>query len=178
MTRRRHETERQRSRDALVQPLANELGIDARCEHQAEVTQCGQAAELPLAQEAFEVLALVLPCGQGNLPGIGRFERVLSELLPERSLRFILGLRVAQEQHVAELHDRFAVVLRKLVSIELRECPSQPALETGGKRLLFLLPVERDELNKFVGALDHVLERLCHERARALAEGEFAHPEE
>src|SRR5207245_5791179 len=86
VARRRYEAERQRSRDALVQPLTDELRIDARCEHQAEVAQGGQAAELPLAQEAFEVLALVLPCGQGNLPGIGRFERVLNVLLPDGSL--------------------------------------------------------------------------------------------
>ncbi|PYT89032.1 MAG: hypothetical protein DMG36_23025 [Acidobacteria bacterium] len=74
-------------RAALVQPLADELRVDARCQHQAEVTQDGQAAKLSLAPEPLEVLVLVLPCGQSNLPGIGRFERVLNEFLPGRSLR-------------------------------------------------------------------------------------------
>ena len=172
------ETERQRPRDALVQPLADKLRVDARCEHQAEVAQDGQAAEFTLAQEAFEVLAPVLPCGQGNLPGIGRLERVLNELLPERRLRVVLGLRVAEEQHVAELHDRFAVVFGKLVGVELRERPRQPALDARRKRLLCFLPVERDELAEFIGSLDHVLERFGYERACALAARELANQEE
>src|SRR5205823_13419651 len=100
----------------------------------------------------------------GNLPGIGRFERVLNELLPERSLRFVLGLRVAEEQHVAELDCRFTVVLRELVGVELRERPRQPALYARRKRLLLFLPVESHELAEFVGALDHALERFRHER--------------
>src|SRR6267378_4897328 len=178
VTRRRHETKRQRASDALVQPLANELRFDARCQHQAKVAQDGQAAQLALAQESLEVLALVLPCGQGNLPGIRRFERVLNELLPECGLRFVLRLRVAEEKHVAELDRRIAVVLRKLVGVELRECPRQPALYARGKRLLLFFPVERHELPEFVSALDHVLERLRHERARALAAREFACEEE
>jgi hypothetical protein len=33
---------------------------------------------------------------------------------------------VAEEQHVAELDRRFAVVLRELIGIELRERPRQP----------------------------------------------------
>jgi hypothetical protein len=32
-----------------------------------------------LRQEPIEILALVLPCGQGNFPEFGRFERVLNE---------------------------------------------------------------------------------------------------
>src|SRR5258708_1061105 len=32
-----------------------------------------------MRQEPFEILVLVLPCGQGNFPGIGRLEGVLSE---------------------------------------------------------------------------------------------------
>src|SRR5438067_11555238 len=43
-------------RAALVQPLADELRVDARCQHQAEVTQDGQAAKLSLAPEPLEVL--------------------------------------------------------------------------------------------------------------------------
>src|SRR2546430_2679811 len=53
---RSHETERQRSRDTLVQPLTDELRIDARCQHQAEVSQNGHVAQLPLTQEPLEVL--------------------------------------------------------------------------------------------------------------------------
>src|SRR5437762_11618428 len=160
-------------RDALVQPLADELRVDARCQHQAEVTQDGQAAKLSLAPEPLEVLALVLPCGQANLPGIGRFERVLNELLPEHGLRLVLGLRVAEEQHVAELHRRFAVVLRKLVGVELRERSCQTALYARGERLLLFLPVEGHKLAEFIGPLDDVLERFGHESAGALAAREF-----
>ena len=65
--------------------------------------------------------------------------------------RLVLGLRVAEDQHVAELHRRFAVVLRKLVGVELRERPRQPTLYARGKRLLLFLPVERHELAEFVG---------------------------
>src|SRR5207302_1147168 len=92
---------------------------------------------------------------------------------------------VAEEQHVAELHDRFTelhdrftVILRELVGVELRERPRQPALHARGKRLLLLLPVERDELAEFVGALDHALECFGYERARALAARELANQEE
>jgi hypothetical protein len=58
---------------------------------------------------------------------------------------------VAEEQHVAELDDRFAVVLRQLVGVELRERPRQPTLDARGKRLLLFLPVEGDELAEFIG---------------------------
>jgi len=56
-----------------------------------------------MRQEPLEILALVLPCGQGNLPGIGRPERVLNEFFPNGRLR-IFRLRVAEEQHVAQVH--------------------------------------------------------------------------
>jgi hypothetical protein len=35
-----------------------------------------------MRQEPFEILALVVPCGQGSFPGIGRPERVLNEFFP------------------------------------------------------------------------------------------------
>ena len=101
---RRHEPKRQRPRHSLLKPLSNQLRIHARCKHQAQVSQDGQAAQLPLAQEPFEVLALVLPSGQGNLPSVGRLERVLNELLPNSFLLGILRLRVAEKQHVAQRH--------------------------------------------------------------------------
>ena len=43
-------------------------------------------------------------CGQGNFPGIGRPERVLNELFPNGRLLRIFRLRVAEEQHVAQVH--------------------------------------------------------------------------
>jgi hypothetical protein len=33
-------------------------------------------------QERFEILAIVLPCGQGRFPVVGRPERVLNEFFP------------------------------------------------------------------------------------------------
>ena len=33
-----------------------------------------------MRQVPLEILALVLPCGQGNFPGIGKLERVLNEI--------------------------------------------------------------------------------------------------
>jgi hypothetical protein len=71
-----------------------------------------------------------------------------------------------------------AVVLRKLVGVELREHPRQPAFYSRGERLFFRFPVERDELAEFIRALDHVLERFRHERAGSLAPRKLAHQEE
>src|SRR5712692_5303434 len=51
-----------------------------------------------------EILALVLPCGQGNFPGIGKPERVLNEVFPNGRLLRIFRLRVAEELYVAQLH--------------------------------------------------------------------------
>ena len=57
-----------------------------------------------MRQGPSEIFALVLPCGQGNLPDIGKFERVLNEFFPNGRLRCILRLRVAEERHVGQLH--------------------------------------------------------------------------
>ncbi|MGC2284428.1 MAG: hypothetical protein WA542_04185 [Candidatus Acidiferrum sp.] len=85
---------------------------------------------------------------------------------------------MAEKQRVAQRHYRFAVVLRKLVSVELRERLRQTALYSRRQRLLHLLPVERHELAEFVGPLDHVLERFRHERPHSLAPRKFAHHKE
>src|SRR5260221_2986178 len=105
-------------------------------------------------------------------------ERAVDELLPVRRLFRIKRFGVAQEQHVAQLDRGVAVVLRKLVGVELRERPREPAFYSRGERLLFLLPVERHELAELVGALDHLLERLRYERAGSLAPRKFAHQEQ
>jgi len=93
----------------------------ARCRHQPEQTatcqsqssqkkkrrvpRCPGCTDCPtMRQEPFDILALVLPCGQGNFPGIGRPERVLNELFPNGRLLRIFRLRVAEEQHVAQVH--------------------------------------------------------------------------
>ena len=90
----------------------------------------------------------------------------------------ILRLCVAEKQHVAQRHHGIAVVLRKLVGVELRERLRQPALHSRRQRLLHLLPVERHELAEFVRPLDHVLERFRHERPRTFAPRQFARHKE
>src|SRR5438034_10775210 len=92
---------------------------------------------------------------------------------PGPAARARAWLRVAQNQHVAELHRRFAVVLRKLVGVELRERSCQTALYARGEWLLLFLPVEGHKLAEFIGPLDDVLERFGHESAGALAAREF-----
>jgi len=44
-----------------------------------------------MRQEPFQILALALPCGQGNLPGTGRPERVLNEFFQTGSCSASLG---------------------------------------------------------------------------------------
>src|SRR5262249_35179571 len=141
IARSRHEAERKRASDSLLKPGGNELRLHARCKHQAKIAKHGHPAKLLFAKQALPGLALVLPCGQGNLPSIGRFERVLNETLPKSSLLGVDGPGVAEKKHVAKFHDSLAVVLRELVSVELRERLSQSALCSGGERLLALRPV-------------------------------------
>jgi hypothetical protein len=57
-----------------------------------------------MRQEPLEILALVLPCGQGNFPGLWKSERVLDELFPNGLLLRIFRLRVAEKQRVAQVH--------------------------------------------------------------------------
>ena len=57
-------------------------GFDAHRQHQPQVPDRSHSAQLAFAQQPFEVLVFVLPCGQGNLPSVGRFKRVLDELVP------------------------------------------------------------------------------------------------
>jgi hypothetical protein len=68
------------------------------------------------------------------------------------------GFAWHKKEHVAQFHNRVAIVLGELVGVEFRERPRQPALRPSRKRLLLLAPVERHELTEFVGALDHRLE--------------------
>src|SRR6516162_9351950 len=75
-------------------------------------------------------------------------------LVRELALRKGAGTLVAETlEHVIQRADE----LSEFVALYWQE-EKQP-LSAG---------VKRDELAKFVGALDHVLERFCHERARAL----------
>src|SRR5437762_3665696 len=112
--------------------------------------------------------------------GVSRSSRACPSLRTRQPPRYreIRACSQRASSRVQPPDRRLAVVLRKLVGVELRERPRQPALYARRKRLLLFLPVERHELAEFVGALDHVLERLRHERARALAAREFAREEE
>ena len=144
------------------------MGRNTRGQHEPEVAQSGHTADLALSQQPLPGLALVLPCGQGNLPGVGRFERVLDELFPGFGLFCVFGLGVTKKQHVAQLHPAFAVVLGKLVGIELRERRRQSALHSCRQWLLAGLPIESNELAEFVGSLDDLCQRIRHQRACAL----------
>jgi hypothetical protein len=93
----------------------------ARCRHQPEQTATCQSqssqkktrrvSSLPRlyrlpddAAGALRYSRACPSCGQGNFPGIGRPERVLNELFPNGRLLRIFRLRVAEEQHVAQVH--------------------------------------------------------------------------
>jgi hypothetical protein len=135
-------------------------GFAAHRRHQPQVPERSHSAQLAFAQQPFEVLVFVLPCGQGNLPSVGRFKRVLDELVPNGcqfgSFRFWRG----PGQHIAELYLRASRwCFANLVGVKLRERPRFPSR----KRLLVLSPVERHELTRFAGSLDYPLQRFRHE---------------
>jgi hypothetical protein len=120
--------------------------LDTHSQHQPHVPDRSQSAQLAFAQQPFEVLAFVLPCGQVNLPSVGRFKRVLDELFPNGCLFGVFRFGVAQQQHVAEAYLCFAVILRQLEASPFVNARRQPALRPSRKRLFVLFPAKRHEL--------------------------------
>jgi hypothetical protein len=88
-------------------------GFDAHRQHQPQVPERSHSAQLAFAQQPFEVLVFVLPCGQGNLPSVGRFKRVLDELVPNGCQFGSFRLAWPRTAHRGALPARLAVVLRQ-----------------------------------------------------------------
>jgi hypothetical protein len=63
-------------------------------------------AQVAFARQPSEVPAIVLPCGQCDLPRFGGLERVLDELLPHGCLLGILGCGTGGARPVASLAQR------------------------------------------------------------------------
>ena len=153
--------------------------------HQPQVAEQRQAAELPLGDQPLEGLALVLAGRERDLPGVGRGQRAVDELLPHLLLVRVLRLGVDQEQDVAEPHRAVAVVLGELVGVELGERPRQALLDLRRDRLTLALllraervrPVDREELGQLVRPLDHARQRVGDQPAMRLVARHLAHDE-
>jgi hypothetical protein len=72
-------------------------GLDAHGQHQPQVPEHSSSAQLAFAQQPFEVPVFVLPCGQGNLPSVWRFKRVLDEFVPNGCQFGIFRFGVTQQ---------------------------------------------------------------------------------
>ena len=103
--------------------------------------------------------------GERYLPGVGSGELVGDEALPECGLRGVDGLRVAEEEHVAEANDAGAIVLGERVLVEAREGGGEALLYLRGERRATVGPVDGDELGKLIGTLDDADESLGHQGA-------------
>src|SRR5690606_29850940 len=109
-----------------------------------------------LVYQAGPLCLLVLGSADGDFPSIRNGKLIVDELLPYTSLLVVLRLGMAQEQHVTQLDGLVqAIVLGKLIGVELRESVSKPLLNLLGKRLLLILPVDSQEFCEFVGTLDY-----------------------
>ena len=180
VARRRDEAVRQNTVGAhLVERGGDRLLRHARGQHAAKVAQERQRAEFLLGDQAFERFLLRRAAGELDLPGVGRGQRAVDELLPDLRLIRVRGLGVRDEEHVAQAHRAVAVVLRQLIGVELREGFGEALLHLRRHRTLLALllqaddvgPVDGEELRHLVRTLDHAFERL-----RPPAGGAFRSP--
>src|SRR5262249_37190851 len=114
----------------------DEVLVNVRGLHIAQIAQQRQRSQLVLAQEALPALALLGSARELDLPRLGRSERAGDELLPPLLLHSVLRTSVREEEHVAQLHPALAIVLRERVRVELCERRSEPLLHLRGERLL------------------------------------------
>jgi hypothetical protein len=81
---------------------------------------------------------------------------------------------VAKEQNVTETNRPIAIVLGKLILVELSESFGQTLLRLRGERGLTILPVGCDEFREFVRALDHLCKRPRNKFAVRVQTSHFA----
>jgi hypothetical protein len=162
------------------------LRRDRRLLHQAQVAEQRQPAQLVPGDQPLEGRALVPSGRQRNLPGVGRGQLAVDELLPHLLLLGVPGLGVHQEQHVPDPHRAVAVILGELIGVELGDGLGETLLDLrrDGLTLALLLraersrPVDRQQLRHLVGTLDHAGERIGDQHAMLFVPRHLAHQEQ
>jgi hypothetical protein len=170
-------------RTRSVRIIRDGLARHLRLLHQAQIAEQRKAAQPVFGHQPLEGLALVLSGRERNLPGVGRNQFAIDELLPYLGLVRVLWLGVDQKQNVPDPHRAVAVVLRKLIGVELRQRARKTLLDLRRDRLTLALllwaerigPVDRKQLRHLVGALDHLGQRIGDQDAMFLVPRHFAY---
>ena len=81
---------------------------------------------------------------------------------------------MAEEEHISQFDQSVAIVLGELILIKLLESCRQPLFHLVRQRYAPVLPVHRNELGEFVGALDDACECLRNRPTVRLVSGHLA----